>query len=476
MVRKKAPARASNNPRPNPSMKCGCPVCLKRYPGDRPTTDEHTGSWEARYTDTSGKDRSKTKPTYDDAVAFLEQTRTELRQRTWIDPARGEITLGAWWNLWWPTQTRGELRIEHWTQPQLRDEGMWRNHISPTFASLKLYEMAWREIQMWVNGLYDENGGPLSASSVTKCFQVLDRMLEDAKRDRRIPFNPAEGVKLPTIKKKHPEDRRPPSYAQLWLIRQKLPEYFHALLIVAQETGLRFQELAGLRWCNVDFEGWRIHVREVLVEPRGKIKRKAYPKSDAGLRTVPLTGLAARVLRELWAEESAEGTPSRAVSEPKDGLCEDELVFHGRNKVRRGSKVAGGSGEPYRAPLRRSAFRRVWIDAIQAAGVARKVTREVTTYAVDEATGRRTAKKAERIDWWPVFSDTRDAFASRLHDIGVPEVIAQEILGHERGGKVTWIYTHASADYAGQVRAALEDARHGRTRRSSRRLSLVNAA
>jgi integrase len=477
MVRKKALTRATNNPRPNPSMRCGCPVCLKRFPGARPATEEHTGSWEARYTDPSGKDRSKTKPTFDEAVAFLEETRTDMRKRTWIDPARGEITLAAWWTLWWPTQTKGRTRIEDWTQSQLRDEAMWRNHIAPTLGSYKLYELAWLEIQTWVNSLHDENGGPLAASSVTKCFQVLDRMLEAAKRDRRVPYNAAEGVRLPTIKKKHPEDRRPPSYAQLWLIRQKLPDYFHALLIVAQETGLRFQELAGLRWCNVDFEGRRIHVREVLVEPRGKIKRKAYPKSDAGLRTVPLTGLAARMLRELWAEESKEGNPSRAVSEPKDGMCEDELVFHGRNKVRRGSKTNGTEGEPYRAPLRRSAFRRVWTDAIEKAGVVRKTVRTVTVQQRDEETGRTRAVKVERTDWWPDFHDTRHAFASRLHDRKVPEVITQEILGHERAGEVTWIYTHAAADYPGQVLAALEDGKPGaQTRQPGRRLRAVPAA
>ncbi|MFF5984364.1 tyrosine-type recombinase/integrase [Streptomyces olindensis] len=474
MVRKKAQARATNNPRPNPSMKCGCPPCLKKYPGDRPPADEHTGSWEARYTDPSGKERSKTKPTFQAAVEFLEQTRTEMRQRTWIDPARGEITLAAWWKLWWPTQTKGELRIEHWTQPQLRDEAMWRIHIAPTLGSFKLYELAWLEIQTWTNKLHDENGGPLAASSVVKCFQVLDRMLTAAKLDRRIPFNPAEGVRMPTIKKKHPEDRRPPSYAQLWLIRQKLPEYFHNLLIVAQETGLRFQELAGLRWCNVDFEGRRIHVREVLVEPRGKIKRKAYPKSDAGLRTVPMTGLAARALRELWA---AEPGASRGVSEPKDGLCEDELVFHGRNKVRRGSRKNGGEGEPYRAPLRRSAFRRLWITAITEARVVRKTVRTVTVQRIDEATGRSRAEKVERADWWPDFHDTRHAFASRLHERGVPEVITQEILGHERAGEVTWIYTHAAADYAGQVLAALEDGKPGvPQQRPRRRLQVVTAA
>ncbi|MFC7869691.1 tyrosine-type recombinase/integrase [[Kitasatospora] papulosa] len=444
----------ARNPRPNPSMRCGCPPCLAKYPGDRPPTDEHTGSWEARYTDPQGKGRSKNWPTETKAIEFLEQTRTEMRQRTWLDPARSEITLCAWHRLWWPTQTGEETTLD-------RDSRSYRNHIEPHFGSLRLYEFSWLGIQTWVNGLHDANGGPLAASSVVKVFQILDRMLEAAKRDRRLPYNPAEGIKLPTVKKKHPEDRRPPSYAQLWLIRAALPDYMHTLQIVAQETGLRWGELAGLRWCNVDLVRRVIHVREVLTEVRGRIKRKVYPKSDAGLRTVPITGLALRVLRELLADEPDASTNR---SEPDDGLCVNELVFHGRNKVRRGSKRPGvAEGEPYRAPLRRSAFRRLWTKALEDSGVGRKKTRKVTVEKTDATTGRARKVVEERTEWWPAFHDQRHSFASRLHDRGVPEVIAQEILGHERAGKVTWLYTHAAADYAGQVLAALEEKKPGRT-------------
>ncbi|MGW7196600.1 tyrosine-type recombinase/integrase [Streptomyces chryseus] len=440
--------KTTNNPRPNPSMTCGCPPCLAKYPGDRPPSPEHTGSWEARYTDPTGRARSKTKPTEEQAVAFLEQTRTEIRLRTWFDPARSEITLCAWHQLWWPTQTGEETTLD-------RDSRSYRNHIEPHLGAMKLYEFSWLGIQIWVNSLHDANGGPLAASSVVKAFQILDRMLEAAKRDTRIPFNPAEGVKLPKIKKRHPEDRRPPTYAQLWLIRAHLPEYTHALQIVAQETGLRWGELAGLRWCRVDFKKRLIHVHEVLTEVRGKIKRKAYPKSDAGLRSVPLTGLAMRVLRDLHA---AEPTASLAESDVKDGLRPEELVFHGRNER---SRV---THEPYRAPIRRSSFRRLWIKAIKAAGVARETVKEYVTQEPHPETGRMRQVKKKRTEYWPDFHDQRHTFASRLHERGVPEVITQEILGHERAGRVTWLYTHASADHALQVLAALEEGKRGAKR------------
>ncbi|MGI5196528.1 tyrosine-type recombinase/integrase [Streptomyces sp. CA-288835] len=443
MVRKTALPRATNNPRPNPSMRCGCHICLKKYPGKRPKTDDHTGSWEARYTDPSGKTRSKTKPTYDDAIAFLEQTRTEMRQRTWTDPARGEISLCAWHKLWWPT---AQLRIEENTED--RDGRSWRNHVEPAFGTWRLIDLTWLDIQNWVNALHDENGGPLAASSVVKAFQVLDRMLEAAKLDRRIPFNPADGVKMPKIKKQHPEDRRGPSYAQLRRVRRCLPKHMRVVQIIAQETGLRWGEIAGLRACNVDLVNRRIHVREVLVEKSGRIKRKAYPKSDAGLRTVPLTYLAWRVLRLHMQDDP----PSYTRSDPdNDGLCEEELVFHGRNKI---SRI---THEPYRAPLRRTTYYRQWINAIQKAGVARKRTKKIKMEEVNPETGRKRMVEKVKTQWWPEFHDQRHTYASRLHARGVPEAVAQEVLGHERAGEVTWQYTHAAADYAGQVLAALED-------------------
>ncbi|TXL91636.1 tyrosine-type recombinase/integrase [Streptomyces sp. IB2014 016-6] len=453
-MRKKAASAATNNPRPNPSMKCGCPPCLKKYPGDRAPATEHTGTWECRYIEPGGRTRSKNKPSESEGIAFLEEIRTQIRQRTYIDPARGEITLCAWHRLWWPTQTGEESTLD-------RDGRSFTNHIEPYFGSYRLYELTWLEIQSWINGLHDKNGGPLAASSAVKVFQILDRMLTAAKLDLRIPFNPADGIKLPKIHKKHPEDRRPPSYAVLWRIRAFLPKYLHVVQIIAQETGLRFGEIAGLRGCWVDLEGRRIQVRETLTEVGGKIKRKVYPKSDAGMRTVPLTGLACFVLKQLFADEP----PSRTVSTPEDGLCEDELVFHGRNKK-------GRDGKPYRAPLRRTTVDRCWHAARQLAGVARAKVKTVTVTVRDADTGRAKKEKVERTEWWPTFSDQRDAFASKLHRLGVPEVVTQEVLGHERAGAVTWQYTHAAADYAGQVAAAIEDGKR-RGRPAAQRLRLV---
>jgi integrase len=82
------------------------------------------------------------------------------------------------------------------------------------------------------------------------------------------------------------------------LISHTLPGY-RALIITAVYTGLRQSELLGLRWCDVDFDDNKIHVRHQLSRATRKECPKLLPlKSDAGERDLDLMPDLATVLRE----------------------------------------------------------------------------------------------------------------------------------------------------------------------------------
>lgn len=403
--------KALNNPRQIRLKSCGCALCTAEFrPGEKPTRKDCTGSWQYRYRDPGGRQCAENWPTKREAEAFGVEVKAAIRRGTYLDPKRSSITLSKWRAMVEANSRSREGNTE------ARDERMWRLHIEPKFGAWPLNRIAHLDVVGWVAAL------KLSPSSVPKAFQVLDRLMTAAKLDHRILFNPCDEVKLPPVRKKHPEDRRPPSYAQLDLVRQHLPAHYHPMLVVAGETGLRWGELVDLRLCNVDLKGARVEVREVMEDVKGKLRRKEYPKSDAGLRTVPLTPVAVEAVKQHLAAHPASANRS----DPREGMRPEELVFRG----------------PRGAVLRSANFRETWIRAIQSAGVARKTRTELG-----------------RIDWWPHWHSIRHAYASRLHDRGVPEVVVQEILGHERAGAVTWLYTHAAADTAGQVLAALMEAR-----------------
>ena len=76
-----------------------------------------------------------------------------------------------------------------------------------------------------------------------------------------------------------------------------------ALYLTAAFTGLRFGELAALRWSDIDWQRELIHVRRALA--RGQIEA---PKSGK-VRSVPMVAEVAQVLarlghRELWTEDA----------------------------------------------------------------------------------------------------------------------------------------------------------------------------
>jgi integrase len=417
------PRKARNNPRQIRIKSCGCKPCTEKFrPGEDHTRKDCTGPWQARYRDPAGKQRAKTfagKGAKKKAEGFLDSTRDKVRSGSFVDLDRGQILLADWYAKWKPTR-----RIAANTQE--RAESVWANHVEPHFGSWPLASIGNLDVEEWIAKLATRVG----PATIEQAFQMVDRMLTAAKRDRRIAYNPCDGVKLPKGQPKHPDDLMPPTYDQLSLIRAAMPEHYSAFLIVAEETGLRWGELVGLRRCWVNLDDDSIQVRETVIQVRGNPQRKAYPKSAAGCRTVPLSARAARALRDHLAAHPAKATRTA----PGSGMHPEELVFR---SPQAGRKV---KGRAYHGVMDRSNFWRLWNKATDETGVVRRVPNPVT----------------DRIERWPHFHDVRHAFASRLHELGIPEADAQRILGHERGARVTWLYTHASADSVASVRSALD--------------------
>jgi integrase len=409
--------RAANNPRQVRSKTCGCAECTEAYPpdehGERKRRRDCVGSWQARYRDPTGKQKAKNFVKKGDADAFLDQTRTDVRQRRYRDPARGKIRLDAWWDIFWEVEEKkGRLTTNN------RKIGIWRKYIEPQWGGYRLVDLEYMELQRWLTAKVP------GYESQKKTKELFTALLGAAVKDgERIAVSPALNLTVTAARpQKHPEDLKPPTEAQYALIHAALPAYYQVILRdFAHETGLRPGEYAGLRWHCVDEDERVVHIKEILVLDEGRLIRQAAPKTGAGFRTVPLTDVAwgaVCFMRDKW-------TPARTRSAIGDGseLHLEELLFRG----------------PRGGALNVNNLSRPWRRATQQAGVARQVK--------DPVTGRT--------EWWPRVYDYRHKVTTRLHDAGVPEKDAQSVLGQERGGRVTWVYTHESEGARESVRAAL---------------------
>ncbi|MFE3169281.1 tyrosine-type recombinase/integrase [Streptomyces sp. NPDC059224] len=385
------------------------------------------GSWQARYRDADGEQKARNFPKKKEAEAFLDDVRGSVRKGTYLDPKRGDITLEKWWDEWWPANTPSRPTTRN------RKYSAWTHHIRPKWGRRKLNSLTYLELQTWVA---KELKGH---ATQTKVLELLKALLRDAVRDQRIPFSPAVDVtKTSSPPVKHPDDIAPPTTEQYALIREQLPSWWHPIADFLEETGLRWGEMAGTRRVFFDLDDDTVKVREVVIDDRGTLRRQGIPKTAAGFRTVPLSPKARTAVDIMIARLD----PAATVTAVEDGMHAEELMF--RSPLGGEQRKVDGKLVTVEGALNRNNFRRYWIPAIKSAGLARMVT--------NPETGRK--------EWWPRVSDYRDRFASRLHEGGMSEVDVQYILGHERGGKVTWMYTHRGEQALENARAALSEGRH----------------
>jgi integrase len=398
------------------SRRCGCEKCRQTYPlPERRPTRDCSGSWQARYTDETGKRIPVTRKKKDDAVKARNAAVAAIDAGTYKDPKRGQIKLAAWREKWLEGRS-----VENTTSAN--GVSIWNAHIGPRWGDKPLRAIHHQDVQNWITEL--KNSG-LARQTVIGILSSLSTMLDAARRDSgRVEVNPCNDVTIPEDKGRAREQARaqekPPTIEQVQLVAARIalvgahrrPDIYSRIPLLILETGLRWGELAGLMPDCVDLDAGELTVRRVVEQVKAVRRLRDYPKSEAGFRIVPLTVAARTLLRQ------------QMELQPGD---DDEPVFRA----------------PRGGLLNRSNFHdQIWLPSTIAAGV--------------HACYERPSGQKEH---WPTPHDVRHAYASRLENGGVPESVRKEVLGHERpkSQDVTWLYTHAPEESRWMILAALGD-------------------
>lgn len=237
---------------------------------------------------------------------------------------------------------------------------------------------------------------------------VLRAMFRQAYLDRHIPYDPSAGLELPkTVKGHHRSLTDAERDALLQVV--SMPDFTGVKnttgpwILCILYCGLRPGEVAALRWQDVDLEKATLHVN--LARECGTVRFKA-PKTDAGIRAVPIPQVYLPVLRSLPRK-------SEYVFTQKDG----------------------------KTPLSESSMRRRWetvkkymdialgaeVERIKPKGKRKHVT-VITRHAL-----------ADDLDLY----DLRHTYCTDLEKKGVPINIAKDFMGHSDISVTANIYTHA---------------------------------
>jgi integrase len=214
-----------------------------------------------------------------DAQAWASQLEVDKRRGAYVAAAAGRVELGDYAREW--------LASKHKLKPSTR--ARYRVVLDTAIAKhsgVALGDISRQYVREWVADL----STTMAPASVHKTVGVLRQILAMAVAENRLVVNPAVGVELPSVTS---VEQRFLTLEQLHTLANAAGEH-RPLVYVLGTCGLRFGEVAELRWRDVDLDGLRLRVARsvALVDGRFII---GLPKTAHG-RTVSLPQFVADLL------------------------------------------------------------------------------------------------------------------------------------------------------------------------------------
>jgi integrase len=410
----------------------------------------------------------------DEAKELLDEKRLELRRGTWRGRQRGRLSFNAWATEWWDTWAADDRSPTTLAGAEIR----LRLHVRPWFADRPIDKITPADVRRWQAQLA-RTVGP---STVAHCRSMALRIFQFAMDEGAIDTNPVRKVPPPR-RRIDPEQvfgevkRRALTPEEAGRLLACFPLFWWDHMLTLLGTGLRFGELAGLRRRRVHLD------RPIPVLEVGPTRYQAgrfgsgfkpRPKSDAGIRPVPLAPLVVEAIRrqlppggdpEDLVFTGPGGGPGQRGGPSVPRGARTVLSRHNLHRTYQGAvtKLADPA-----VPLRPTARRvlralrdggpqRVDQLAAQLAAAGRRAIRPATVAAALgelQAAGLAAVddhdqdKPAGRWATLPVARDPlldavdlhgahdfRHTYATWLEDAGIPARVIDELMGHEATGR-----------------------------------------
>ena len=213
---------------------------------------------------------------------------------------RRDYTVGEWAQLWY----------ENYAKPSVRAStaAYYKNyidqHIVPRIGGIKLTALTTLQIQKFYNETkahgrvqrYEKMDDlSLSNKTIRGLHTTLRQCLEQAVTERLIPYNPANGCRLPKKEKKKMQIIPPDKIrdylkaAEEWGV---LPMFYLEL-----STGLRRGELVALLWSDLNLQTKTLTVSKSVSRGKGELV-VTEPKTENSVREIYLSDEAIRLLVE----------------------------------------------------------------------------------------------------------------------------------------------------------------------------------
>lgn len=194
--------------------------------------------------------------------------------------AKSRVALSDWLDQW----------LEDFVKPGARESprtyetyaSAVRVRIKPELGHLQLGKLSSTQIQH----AYARLSRRYTAKSVNFTHTVLSMALEQARRVRLIGFNPCNDVKPPPRPRSQARQQALPAHEILAFNRAIAGHPYEHCWRVLLATGVRWGELAALRWSDVDLDAPHITIDKAYT----RVTRKQLADSNNGLDLSRLHG------------------------------------------------------------------------------------------------------------------------------------------------------------------------------------------
>ncbi len=246
-------------------------------------------SWQARWRDPTGVQRSKNFGRRIDAERFLVTVEARRLAGTYIDPRAGRIHLGEF------TQQATAGWVNRRDSTKARDESYLRSLVLPVFADMPIGAISVFDVQEWVSNLDADGYAP---ATIRKAYQLLGRICNDAVNGGLIARTPCRDVTLPKIEQ---TEKRFLSPDEITRLADTIHPRYRALVITAAYTGCRIGELIALDTNRYQPDKRIIRIEQSLAEVRGHL-RFGQPKTAAARRAVTVPSWLPHVIDQHLAD------------------------------------------------------------------------------------------------------------------------------------------------------------------------------
>ena len=312
-------------------------MAKRRANGEGNIRKRSDGRWEGRYT--AGRNPETGKPVYKNVLGKTQaevkaKLKAAIESSADIDVMKAEqYTTGQWMDVWFENCAKIKARpSSHQTY-----RGYIDNHIKPNIGDIPLGKLSSLHLQKLYKKLLaggrveriKKKSQPkgLSAKTVRNINQVISSAMDFAKDQKLISSNPTDGCALPKLE--HKEMKTLPVEQLTSFLREDKESGVFELYYIELATGLRRDELLGLKWEDIDLAQDSLRVQRQIARINGEVIEGPLKTKNA-YRTLPLSADAVGVLQE---QRKKGGSSPYVFPSPTGGPISPDSVLHMLHRV-----------------------------------------------------------------------------------------------------------------------------------------------